>query len=236
MSSYNKKQLEYLTGGKTNYALLSSLRRSQFREKQKEIDDSKLAARGKGQFFPSEYVGSKKEDGTSLGVGGQTAKTKAGVTSLGIMKATGDPDKPWELDTTYNNELEFGNRLIRPDGGVIRALSSELLKESLEVVLEKNKMTRRMVAFFLSDPTGSICKYVLPDRYYLKLGDKGTPQALTSMAANTPAFAEGLTLLKNVTNEAIPHIHFEDDINDLLDKFDDPKNGGGGSMAGCCCK
>ena len=220
-SSYTKRQLDYLTGGKTNYALLSSLRRSKYRERQKAIDDSKIADRGEGQFFPSEYVGS------APGVAGQSAVTKAGVTTLGIMRATGDDNNPWELDKEYNNELDFGGRLVRADRGVIRALSSTLLKDNMQQILEKNNMVRRMVAFFLSDPTGSICRYVLPDRFYKQLGTNATPEFLTSSAPNTPEFAKGLTTLKNVVNDAYPFIHFEDDITDMLEKFDDPKIAGG---------
>jgi hypothetical protein len=231
--NYVKRQLDYLSGGKTNYQLLSSLRRADFysrkvREDKQQQGAGLFDANGNQvKWFPDEYRKQPKENKD------MTNDMIAGVTTLGIMKATGDG---WELDEDYNKEIDFGGRLIKPIKGKIRALSTSVLKDNMETILEENNMVTKMVKLFLSDASGNICRYILPHTDYMALADaKATPEMITSISPNTPQFAQALQIIKEVTKNALPHIHFEESIDGLLSKFDTSAKtiGVGG---GCCCK
>jgi hypothetical protein len=238
MSSRNnhvKRQLDYLSGGKTNYALLSSLRRSDFFSRKVKEDKQKLGSGmfdengNQVKFFPDEY---RKARPTNDAI---TNDLQAGITTLGIMKPT---EKGWEIDKSYNKEIDFGGRLIRPleNQGVIRVLNSSVLKDNMETILEENNMVMKMVKLFLSDSSGNICRYVLPYDFYKELDDAGAvPEDISSLSPNTPEFAAALTQMKNVVKRALPSIHFEDSIDSILSSFgkDSVSSSIGG---GCCCK
>jgi len=232
-SNYVKRQLDYLSGGKTNYALLSSLRRADYfsrkvREDKQQQGAGMFDADGNQiKYFPDEY---RKQPLANKEL---TQENLAGITTLGIMKAEGDK---WVLDDNYDKEIDFGGRLVRPLKGKIRALSTSVLKDNMESILEENNMVTKMVKLFLSDSSGNICRYILPSDDYKALVAAGaTPEMITSLSPNTPDFAKGLTAIKQVTKTALPHIHFEESLDTLLSRFDSSVKtiGVGG---GCCCK
>jgi hypothetical protein len=235
MSNYTKQQIQYLTGGKTDYALLSSLRRAKYFENKKKEDESKIGNRLTGQYFPGEFK--KAEAEGKFKIKENKADKIAGYTTLGVMKHNGTE---WVPDET-EQEIDFGGRIVKTHKGRIRALSSSLLKQSMDQLKEDTTFTNKLVKLFLTDPSGSICKYCLPEEFYEKLigkasgGKDATPESITAMAPNTPEFADALKVLRNVTREAAQYIHMEDGWN-ILDQFDKDVSSMGAVGGGCCCK
>jgi len=232
-SNEYKKRIQYLTGGRTRYELLSALRRANYAERKNNEDKSKMASGLFGddgkriKYFPEEY----NQSGVDI-----KEPQKAGITTLGIMKTDGKGG--WEVDTNYDKEIAFGDRLIKPikNQGVIRALNSAVLKENMQTIIAEESFTNKLVKLLLSDPTGQTCRYVLPDSSYASLvSDNATPDKLVSMSPNSPEFATAITIFKNTVRNASSSIHFEDDIDDLFKSLN-IRDDGTAKSSSCCCK
>jgi len=233
-SNEYRKRLSYLRGGRTEYPLLSALRKADYAKRKNQEDQSKMASGlfdengNRLKYFPEEY----NQSGVT---GGVKEPMKAGITTLGIMKSKADGT--WEVDKAYDKEIAFGDRLIKPIAGqgVIRALNSDILLENMQTIIAEESFTNKLVKLLLSDPTGQTARYVLPDSYYAQLESAGaTPDKLVSMSPNSPEFSKAITFFKNTVRDASPSIHFENDIDDLFKSLKISDDGV--SKSSCCCK
>jgi hypothetical protein len=238
MGEFNKRARWFDGGANSKYPLLNSIRRSGYAARQLKLEREQqgIDPRYPNRIFPDEY---RREKGDNRQV--QDAD-QAGVINLGIVKPDGR-----SIDTGFNNEISFGGRLVQPKDGVLRILDHDILGQNFDLINERNKWIDGLAGLCLSDDTGQICRYIIPNTQYDYLGAgrstsempvelhkwSGRPEIISNYPPNSAEYTNGVAKLRYVIKLAEKSIHFDSDIDDLLKKYN--LYGAKGKKEGSCC-
>lgn len=242
MSSEFNRRARWLDGGaNSRYPLLNSIRRAGYAKRQLDLEREQQGfdPRFKDRLFPDEYVTDQR--------GNKDIRDadQAGVINLGVVRPDGK-----DIDRGFNQEISFGGRLVQPKNGVLRILDHDILDQNFGLINERNKWIDGLAGLCLSDSTGQIARYILPQVEYaiLTKGEtargmpdeltkySGRPEVITNYPPNAPEYTNGVAKLRYAIKTAEKSIHFDSDIADLLKKYNLYDASGGPQKSSCCCK
>ena len=239
MSEFNRRARWFDGGANSRYPLLNSIRRAGFasRQLQMEREQQGIDPRYPDRIFPDQYRSEKGSNSNVLN------SDQAGVINIGIVKPDGT-----SIDTGFNQEISFGGRLVTPKDGILRVLDHDILGQNFDLINERNKWIDGLAGLCLSDDTGQVCRYIIPQFEHAQLTAgrsasgmppelarySGLPEVISAYPPNSPEFTNGVAKLRYVIKVAEKSIHFDSDISDLLKKYNlyNDSSKGKGS---CCC-
>ena len=241
MSSEFQKRARWFDGGaNSKYPLLNSIRRAGYAKRQldQEREFQGFDPRFPNRIFPDQYRDVKGTNAQVLN------RDQAGIINLAVVTPDGT-----DIDRQFTQEISFGGRLVQPQNGVLRILDKDILDQNFGLINEKNKWIDGLAGLCLSDSTGQICRYILPQLSHNNLlarrGVAGMPEELVQYSglpeviSNYPPmskeFTNGVAKLRYIIKDSEKSIHFDGDISELLKKYNLYDTASGGKGKGCCC-